>query len=587
MSKNAVYTEGSFFFETIKKIDLLNVVFRKISGFYTPKFTAYLSANTMTKFYYLLFLAFGLPTILSAQFILNGSATQNDRCFQLTPDQLTKAGSIWNVTKINLNESFEVLLDIKFGCKDANGADGIVFGFQPIGTSVGSTGEGLGFLNVKPSIGIEMDDYQNNNLADPSFDHIAIIRNGDVNHSTSNTLAGPVGFDALNSNVEDCQSHDFGVTWNARTKTLKVFYECKERLSYTGDIVNTIFNGDPNVYWGFTASTGGLSNAQEVCLRYTSFLDKGAADTVICKGGKVQLKASGGETYRWTPTIGLSNPNIANPFASPDTTMDYRVEIADKCGRTRADTIQVKVGGDPLSVDLGRDSQLCLGQMVRLTANSPLSKGASFKWQDGSRDSILIVQKTGTYTVQLERNACFSVDSVRVEFLPTPSLANSFPNDTTVCFGKRLILNAKNPQSTYRWQDGSTQVEYPVAKSGVYRVTATNICGSNAKDIEVTFEDCERVYIPTIFSPNGDRVNDYFFIQDGKNIDTIKSFKIFDRWGGMVFQAANILPNDELLGWDGRLNQQPLPPDVYVYVAEILFKNGETVVRKGDVTLIR
>lgn len=542
----------------------------------------------MKNTFFLYVLCLLLPKYLTAQFILNGSATQSsDRCYQLTPDQLNKAGSIWNATKINLNESFEVILDIKFGCKDGTGADGIVFGFQPLSTSVGSIGQGLGFLNVRPSIGIEMDTYQNSALSDPAFDHISINKDGDVNHSTANRLAGPVGFDAQNSNVEDCVSHDFGVTWNATTKTLKVSYECVERLSYTGDIVNTIFGGNPNVYWGFTSSTGGFSNAHEVCLRYTSFLDKSVADTIICKGGRVQLKADGGATYKWSPTLGLSNPNIANPFASPDTTTIYRVEVADKCRRTRTDTVRVNVGGNPLSVELGRDTQLCTGKDLRLSANSPLTKGAKFKWQDGSKDSVFTVKKAGTYTINLEREGCFAADSVRVDYLAPPSVSARFPSDTTICVGKRLILNAKYPEATYRWRNGSNQAEYPVAKAGTYSVVVANRCGVDSATTNVKFEDCERVFIPTIFSPNNDRINDFFYIQDGGNILTIKSLKVFDRWGSLVFQAANILPNDESAGWNGALNNGLLPPDVYVYVAEIEFKNGETVIKKGDITLVR
>lgn len=494
---------------------------------------------------------------------------------------------MWNAQKINLNQSFEVILDIKFGCKDGDGADGIVFGFQPLSTSVGSTGEGLGFLNVKPSIGIEMDTYQNLNLSDPVYDHISINKDGDVNHASANRLAGPVGFDAQNSNVEDCQSHDFAVTWNASTKTLKVFYECNERLSYTGDIVNTIFGGDPNVFWGFTASTGGLSNVQEVCLKYTSFLDKSVSDTIVCKGGRVQLNASGGVNYKWQPTTGLSDPNIANPFAMPDMTTIYRVDVADKCKRVRTDTVKVNIGGEPLTVDLGRDTQLCTGNTLRLSANSKGTKGAAFRWQDGSKDSIFTVVKAGTYTVKLERIGCFATDSLKVLYLATPSVSTRFPSDTTLCNDKRLILKAQTPEATYRWQDNSTQPDYSVRKAGIYKVVVRNQCGVDSARVKVAFEDCERVYIPSVFSPNNDRVNDYFFIQDGGNVATIKSLKIFDRWGGIVFQAVDILPNIESAGWDGSLRNTPLPPDVYVYVADIVFKSGETAVKEGSVTLLR
>lgn len=299
------------------------------------------------------------------------------------------------------------------------------------------------------------------------------------------------------------------------------------------------------------------------------------------------MKAEGGVSYRWLPTLGLSNPNIADPFASPDTTTIYRVEVADKCRRTRTDTVRVNVGGDPLSVELGRDTQLCTGKDLRLSANSSLSKGAKFKWQDGSKDSVFTVKKAGTYTVNLERNGCFAADSVRVGYLATPSVSARLPSDTTICIGKRLILNAKYPEATYRWRDGSNQAEYPVAKTGIYSVVVANRCGVDSATTNVKYEDCERVFIPTVFSPNNDRINDFFYIQDGGNVLTIKSLKIFDRWGGLVFQAANILPNDETAGWNGALNNGLLPPDVYVYVAEIVFKNGETVVKKGDVTLVR
>ena len=523
-----------------------------------------------------------------AQYITNANATTiNCHCYQLTDAANNQAGSVWNSNKINLTQPFNYSFDVYYGCADANGADGISFILQPVSTSIGSTGGGLGFSGITPSVGVLMDTYQNTSEGDPTYDHISINKDGDVNHATANRLAGPVGFDAQNSNVEDCQFHDFGVTWNATTKTLKIFYECKERLSYTGDIVNTIFGGDPYVYWGFTAATGGLSNVQEVCLRYTSFLDKSVSDTIICKGGRVQLKAQGGVSYKWLPTTSLSNPNIAEPFASPDSTTLYRVEVADKCNRVRVDTVKVNVGGDPLSVELGPDVQLCKGQTLRLSAKSPLTQGAFFKWQDGSKDSVFTVQKAGTYSVKLERNGCFYTDSVQVAYLSPPSVSSRFPSDTTLCHGKKLILKAQTPDASYRWRDGSTQAEYPVATAGIYDVVVVNRCGVDSARTNVKYEDCERVYIPTVFSPNNDRINDRFFIQDGGNVLEIKSLKIFDRWGGLVFQAFKALPNDELAGWDGYFNNTLSLPDVYVYVAEILFKNGETTVRKGDVTLIR
>src|SRR6185437_13581411 len=77
-------------------------------------------------------------------YIINGNAVQNNcNCYTLTPDMLTQAGSVWNKNKIDLTQSFDYIFNVFLGCKDADGADGIVFILQPIGTSIGSSGQGL------------------------------------------------------------------------------------------------------------------------------------------------------------------------------------------------------------------------------------------------------------------------------------------------------------------------------------------------------------------------------------------------------------------------------------------------------------
>ncbi|NJN34714.1 MAG: hypothetical protein HC817_11150 [Saprospiraceae bacterium] len=180
-----------------------------------------------------------------AQFVVNGSARQTDNnCWTLTTEQLNLVGSIWNTRKIDLRESFDVSIDVFAGCRDATGADGLVFGFQPISTSIGGNAEGLGFDGVSPSIGFEIDTWQNTRKNDPSSDHIAIIKNGNLDHGTSNTLAGPYSL----PNIEDCRFHDMQVNWNAPQKKLEVYWDCKLILTHEIDLVNEIFRGDPFVF---------------------------------------------------------------------------------------------------------------------------------------------------------------------------------------------------------------------------------------------------------------------------------------------------------------------------------------------------
>ncbi|TMI86947.1 MAG: hypothetical protein E6H06_20315, partial [Bacteroidetes bacterium] len=104
-----------------------------------------------------------------SQYILNGSASKNNcNCYTLTTEKITQSGSVWNSNKIDLSNSFDFHFNVYLGCKDLSGADGIVFILQPIilqpiSTSVGTTGEGMGFEGVSPSVGISLDTWQNFN----------------------------------------------------------------------------------------------------------------------------------------------------------------------------------------------------------------------------------------------------------------------------------------------------------------------------------------------------------------------------------------------------------------------------------------
>lgn len=213
---------------------------------------------------------FGIQVVVEAQVInpyhMNGNAYQeNCNCYTLTDDLNNQFGSVWNVNKIDLNQSFDYKFNVNLGCRDTDGADGIVFVLQPISTSLGSLGGGLGYSGISPSIGITIDTWQNTNDNDPAYDHIAIHRNGDINHSTSNNLAGPVQALSGSDNIEDCQWHVFRIIWNASTQTLSAQIDFKDRVQTTIDLVNTVFGGNPMVFWGFTGSTGGSRNRQRFC----------------------------------------------------------------------------------------------------------------------------------------------------------------------------------------------------------------------------------------------------------------------------------------------------------------------------------
>jgi gliding motility-associated-like protein len=206
------------------------------------------------------------PFFLVAQYTLNGNATQ-DACnaYSLTQEAGNQSGSVWNNIKIDLSQSFDFNFDVYLGRPQPNGvgADGIVFVLQPISTSVGTTGGGLGYEGVSPAVGVTIDTYQNPGNNDPSYDHIAIQLNGDLNHNSANNIAGPVTAINGNNDIEDNAWHAFRIQWDATTKTFSAYIDGSLRVSVVRDFVATVFGGNPLVYWGFTGSTGGEFNHQQ------------------------------------------------------------------------------------------------------------------------------------------------------------------------------------------------------------------------------------------------------------------------------------------------------------------------------------
>ncbi len=200
---------------------------------------------------------------LFAQYTVNGFAAQlSCNEYRLTQAANGQNGSVWNNNKINLTQSFDFKFDVFLGDNDSPGADGIAFVLQPISTSVGSVGGGLGYQGIAPAVGVTLDTYPNAGDNDPAFDHIAVQLNGNLVHNTANNIAGPVQIKTGVNNVEDRQWHALRVVWDAPAQRLTVYFDGELRLTTIKDFVTDVFAGNPLVFWGFTGSTGGENNYQ-------------------------------------------------------------------------------------------------------------------------------------------------------------------------------------------------------------------------------------------------------------------------------------------------------------------------------------
>jgi gliding motility-associated-like protein len=330
-------------------------------------------------------------------YILNGSATQNScNCYTLTPAVNTQSGSVWNATKINLNTPFDFVFNVYLGCTDANGADGMVFILQPISTSIGSTGEGMGFQGITPSIGIALDTWQNINLNDPVYDHISIQANGNSNHGSD--LVPPVQASASNPNIEDCQWHTLRISWDPVTRIISTWFDGVFRLQATVDLVTTVFNNDPLVYCGFSAGTGGSNNLQQFCTALNPDFTTNMTANATCIGTPVVFSNSSQSfapisSYYWdfgdNTSSTLPNPPPHN-YAAPGI---YNIKLAitgmDGCN---SDTLRrtVSIGDYPIADFDAFDT--CAGLPPRVIDRSQVTVGTISQWNwtlDGTSSSTM------------------------------------------------------------------------------------------------------------------------------------------------------------------------------------------------------
>ena len=179
---------------------------------------------------------------------------------------------------------------------------------------------------------------------------------------------------------------------------------------------------------------------------------------------------------------------------------------------------------------------------------------------------------------------CILRDTMRVFVVDDDQMLEM---DTIVCSDESILLSSSIP-GKYLWSDESESESLVVHNEGVYSLTVTNQCGEFEYVTNVEHVDCDcRVYIPNVFSPNGDGLNDYLELFVDCDFEShILSFQVFNRWGSLIYMTQG----DEEVLWDGSKKGDPLESGVYVWLLEYeVTRNGETsrIIKKGDLTLVR
>jgi gliding motility-associated-like protein len=319
----------------------------------------------------------------------------------------------------------------------------------------------------------------------------------------------------------------------------------------------------------------------------------------ICKGASIELTAAGGVSYSWSPSDAINNPTASSVMASPLVNSKYIVEVTNQFGCKKKDSVFITVR-QPFNIQLVTDTFVCAGSQVPL----PATGAASYQWinnmaeLNNSRIASPVARPVSstTYTVVgTDAYNCFTdTAKVFVNVKPLPSV--NIGADMQVAGGDPVPLTAtySNNVVSWNWSPSAnlscTNCALPMGNPGPetrYILTVKTSFGCEASDTMIAKLVCDesRVLVPNAFTPNGDGVNDVFSIRGSGTL--VRHFKVYGRWGNVVFEKSNFSSNDRSAGWNGMINGEPASVGTYVYMIEMQCATGQVFSRKGTVVLAR
>jgi gliding motility-associated-like protein len=307
------------------------------------------------------------------------------------------------------------------------------------------------------------------------------------------------------------------------------------------------------------------------------------------------MGGSGGYSFNWNNNS--NNDEIVNLPAGT-----YTLTLTDDNGCTTVEDVTI-IEPPELFLDLDDTGDvLCHGDTTGFISVAATGGTPSFEYSVNGNDfqaqPIFNSLAAGNYTVVI-RDSRGCTEEVQA-FLNQPApLTVEAGDDQTIDLGFTAEINAVHTPPfrpvTWSWTNAETldcpDCDDPTARpfqTTNYLVTIEDETGCRSTDsLTIFVVKNYPIYIPNAFSPNNDGVNDGFTVFGGPAVQSVRALKIFNRWGGMVFEGYNLDLGNESMGWDGVFNGREMNAAVFAYLAEVEFIDGEVILFEGDVTLVR
>ena len=319
---------------------------------------------------------------------------------------------------------------------------------------------------------------------------------------------------------------------------------------------------------------------------------------VVPQGGNIGL---GGATYLWQNNIGPFNSRISNPLASGT----YTVTVVDIKG-CEAELTHTITEPQPIGFDLGNVPEInCFGGNTSITVDSAWGGTGLLRFSVNGGPPVLIGQfasgfQAGNHTITVfDVNNCKTSTSINIAqpleiIVDLPSIVEIDLGDSLTSLDPIIISSV--PIDSFIWsppnQLSCTNCKNPrvtAINDQLYTLVVIDINGCTG--VGSVFVDLDRnrnVYIPNIFSPNGDGINDKFQVHTGPGVTAINFVRIYNRWGDLIHDVTDPPPTpDGTAAWDGTFKGADMDPAVFLYLIEVEFLDGKVLLYRGDITLIK
>ncbi len=337
-----------------------------------------------------------------------------------------------------------------------------------------------------------------------------------------------------------------------------------------------------------------------------------ALDPLSCSSEEVTVSGEGSSeganiTYQWTTSTGVIEGEATGRDIIASAIGDYTLVVTntDNGCVDSVTTSVMRADNELQGIEVEFRHPQCHGDVNGVIEIEPIGGEDPITYTlvglEENNTGVFSNLGPGQYTIEVsDTYGC--VETAEVVLIDPPIISLTLTESVVIESGDSVIVDAFLPADaiidTLIWDTQGQPyncldeecLSIMVTPLETITVSAEAIGGvgcSDADAMRIIVKVFRDVYIPNIFTPNDDGLNDVFLPETGRRVTQVNNMQIFDRWGALLFESRNFMTGDTNFGWDGTFRGEEMNPGSYVYKVEVTYDNGTTELLHGSVTLVR